>query len=44
MMSRFQQQGMMAKPEAITRLTDLLGHAPRSYRDFAAETAKQRQS
>jgi hypothetical protein len=24
----------------IARLTDLLGHAPRTYRDFAAETAK----
>lgn len=41
MMSRFQQQGMVAKPEAVARLNDLLGHAPRSYRDFAAETAKQ---
>lgn len=44
MMSRFQQQGMVAKPEAVARLTDLLGHTPRSYRDFAAETAKQWQS
>ena len=41
MMSRFQRQGMVAKPEAVARLTDLLGHTPRSYRDFAAETAKQ---
>ena len=44
MMSRFQRQGMVAKPEAVARLTDLLGHTPRSYRDFAAETAKQWQS
>jgi uncharacterized protein YbjT (DUF2867 family) len=44
MMSRFQQQEMVAKPEAVARLTDLLGHAPHSYRDFAAETAKQWQS
>jgi len=35
---------MVAKPEAVARLTDLLGHTPRSYRDFAAETAKQWQS
>jgi uncharacterized protein YbjT (DUF2867 family) len=41
MLSRFQTHGMVAKPEAIVRLTDLLGHAPRSYRDFAAEAAKQ---
>jgi uncharacterized protein YbjT (DUF2867 family) len=26
MMSRFQRQGMVAKPEAVARLTDLLGH------------------
>ncbi len=44
MMSRFQQQGMVAKPEAVARLTGLLCHAPRSYRDFAVETAKQWQS
>ena len=44
MMSRYQQHGTVAKPEAVARLTDILGHAPRSYRDFAAETAKQWQS
>jgi hypothetical protein len=44
MMSRFQQQGMAATPEAVARLTVLLGLAPHSYRDFAAETAKQWQS
>jgi uncharacterized protein YbjT (DUF2867 family) len=44
MMSRFQRQGMGANPETVARLTDLLGHGPRSYRDFAAETAKQWQS
>jgi uncharacterized protein YbjT (DUF2867 family) len=41
MMSRFQQQGMAAKPEAVARLTQLLGHGPRSYRGYAAEMAKQ---
>jgi hypothetical protein len=35
---------MAAKPEAVARLTDLLGHAPRSYRDFAIQTAEQCQS
>ena len=40
MLSRFQKHGMAAKPEAIAQFTSLLGHAPRSYRDFAAETAK----
>ncbi len=44
MLNRFHQNGMEAKPEAITRLSGLLGHAPRSYRDFATETAKQWQS
>jgi uncharacterized protein YbjT (DUF2867 family) len=44
MMSRFQRQGMVANPEPVTRLADLLGHAPRSYCDSAAETAKQGQS
>jgi uncharacterized protein YbjT (DUF2867 family) len=44
MMSRFHQHGMAARPEAIARLTQLLGHAPRSYRDYAAEIAKQWES
>jgi len=40
MLSRFQKHGMAAKPEAIARFAALLGHAPRSYRDFAAGAAK----
>jgi uncharacterized protein YbjT (DUF2867 family) len=40
MLGRFQEHGMAAKPEAIARITNLLGHAPRSYHDFAAETAQ----
>jgi uncharacterized protein YbjT (DUF2867 family) len=36
----FQQQGLKASPEAIERQTRLLGHAPRSFGAFAAETAK----
>jgi hypothetical protein len=35
---------MVAKPEVVARLTDVIGHAPRSYGDFEAETAKQWQS
>jgi hypothetical protein len=31
---------MLGKPGAADRLTGLLGHAPRSYRDFAMELAK----
>ena len=44
MFARQQQLGMKASPEAVARMTDALGHAPRSYRDFAAETAKAWQS
>jgi hypothetical protein len=44
MFARQQQHGMVAKPEAVARMSELLGHAPRSYRDFAAETAKGWQS
>jgi uncharacterized protein YbjT (DUF2867 family) len=40
MFAGFHEYGMAAKPEAVARMTELLGHAPRSYRDFAAETAK----
>ena len=39
MYAYFQQQGLKATPEAITRQTRLLGHAPRSFEAFAAETA-----
>lgn len=39
MMRRYQQDGAAAGPDAVSRLTALLGHAPRRYRDFAAESA-----
>lgn len=41
MLRRYQQDGAVATPAAIERLTTLLGRAPRSYRDFAIETARQ---
>jgi uncharacterized protein YbjT (DUF2867 family) len=44
MFAGFHEHGMAAKPEAVARMTELLGHAPRSYRDFAVETAKAWQS
>ncbi len=40
MYGRFHKNGMAAQPADVEQLTGLLGHAPRSYRDFAAETAK----
>jgi hypothetical protein len=40
MLEGFHKHGMAAKPETISRLSSLLGHAPRSYRAFAAETAQ----
>jgi uncharacterized protein YbjT (DUF2867 family) len=40
MYARFHEHGMAAKPEAVARMTELLGRAPRTYRDFAAETVK----
>jgi uncharacterized protein YbjT (DUF2867 family) len=36
----FQQEGFVASAEAIARHTALLGHPPRSFDAFAAETAK----
>ncbi len=36
----FQKEGLLATPQAIERLTKLLGHAPRSYEAFVNETAK----
>lgn len=39
MMRRFQTDGAIATPAEIEKLTSLLGHPPRSYRDFAQETA-----
>jgi hypothetical protein len=41
MLRRYQQDGAAATPAALERLTTHLGRPPRSYRDFAAETAKQ---
>jgi uncharacterized protein YbjT (DUF2867 family) len=38
--ARFQSDGMAADPGDVDRMTVLLGHPPRSYRDFAAETAE----
>ncbi len=40
MFARQQHHGMVARLEAVNRMAALLGHAPRSYHDFAAETAK----
>jgi uncharacterized protein YbjT (DUF2867 family) len=39
MMHRYQQDGAIATAADIARLTTLLGHAPRSYRDFAKDAA-----
>ncbi len=44
MFARQQRHGMAASPEAVARMTDALGHTPRTYRAFAAETAKAWQS
>ena len=44
MFAGFHEHGMAAKPEAVARMTELLGRAPRSYRDFAVETANAWQS
>ena len=39
MFAFFQKSGLQATGADIDRLTKLLGHAPRSFEDFAAETA-----
>ena len=39
MMSRYQQDGAVASKADVDRLAALLGREPRSYRDFAVETA-----
>jgi uncharacterized protein YbjT (DUF2867 family) len=39
MYAYFQSAGLKASPEAIARQTKLLGHAPRGFEAFAAETA-----
>ena len=40
MMRRYQENGAVATTEDISHLSNLLGHAPRSYRDFASAAAK----
>lgn len=37
----FQEHGLKATPDDIARQTTLLGRAPRTFEDFAAETARQ---
>ena len=44
MMRRYQSDGAVATPADLDRLTTLLGRAPRTYRDFARETARGWQS
>lgn len=39
MMGRYQTDGAVATANDIARLTALLGHAPRSYRDFAQDAS-----
>jgi uncharacterized protein YbjT (DUF2867 family) len=41
MVSRYQSDGAVASSADLSRLTALLGHAPRSYRDFARDAAAQ---
>ena len=41
MMRRYQSDGAIATPDDIARVSDLLGHPPRSYRDFANGMAAQ---
>jgi uncharacterized protein YbjT (DUF2867 family) len=36
----FQERGLRGTPEDVARVTALLGHAPRSFDEFAAETAR----
>jgi uncharacterized protein YbjT (DUF2867 family) len=36
----FQEKGLKAAPADVTRMTDLLGHPPRRFEEFAAETAR----
>lgn len=39
MYAHFQAKGLRAAPDAVARLTTLLGHPPRSFRAFAEESA-----
>ena len=41
MLDRYQSDGAAATEHEVARLTQLLGHAPRSYRNFAKEAAGQ---
>ncbi len=41
MTARYQSEGAIATADDIARLAALLGHAPRSYRDFARDAASQ---
>jgi uncharacterized protein YbjT (DUF2867 family) len=41
MLDRYQSDGASATSEDVARLTNLLGHAPRSYRNFAKDAAVQ---
>ena len=41
MLSRYQRDGAVATADELGRLAALLGHAPRSYRDFAKDAATQ---
>jgi hypothetical protein len=36
----FQEKGLKATPEDVARCTALLGHTPRRFDEFAAETAR----
>lgn len=40
MYAYFQEKGLKAAPADVARLTTLLGHAPRHFDEFAAETAR----
>ncbi len=44
MMGRIRKDGMLPNPGDTECLTELLGRPLRSYRDFAAEAARQRQT
>ena len=39
MMGRYQSDGAVSTKDDVSRLTTLLGHAPRTYRDFAKDAA-----
>jgi hypothetical protein len=41
MMRRYQEDGAVATAEDVARLAGLLGHPPRSYRDFATAAAAE---